>query len=185
MHILAGGSKDALVSALLQAHDHNEPAQHEYQYDPMPWVEPYKSRRRKVGWDLYGAVGISRGDKDGMSRQLGRNYAFFDAPVGMIFTIERSLPVGCWLDYGMFMQNIMIGARGLGLDTCPQQAFCRFSKIIRRHIDCPDDHVIICGMALGYADMAAPENHFATERRSVQDIASFQGFGENQHAPIV
>lgn len=175
VHVLAGAAKDALVQDLMLAHERNEPGQHEYQYDPNPWFEPYQSRRRKVGWDLYGAIGIQRGETERIMRQVGRNYAFFDAPVGMIFTIESKLPVGAWLDCGMFLQNIMIAARGFGLDTCAQQAFCRFSKIIRDHIDCPDDHTIMCGMALGYADMSAPENLFESDRRPVDEIASFKG----------
>ena len=178
VHVLAGTARNALVRDLMLAHERNEPGQHEYQYDPNPWFEPYQTRRRKVGWDLYGARGIRRGETERIMHQVGRNYAFFDAPVGMIFTIESKLPVGCWLDYGMFMQNIMIAARGFGLDTCAQQAFSRFSKIIRSHISCPDDHTIMCGMALGYADMTAPENRFETERRSVDEIAEFKGFPE-------
>ena len=176
VYVLAGADKDALVQDLMHAHENSIPGQHEYQYDPNPWFEPYQSRRRKVGWDLYGALGIVRGDTERIMHQVGRNYAFFDAPVGMIFTIESKLPVGCWLDYGMFMQNIMIAARGFGLDTCAQQAFSRFSKIIRNHIPCPADHTIMCGMALGYAEANAPENCFQTERRSLEDIATFKGF---------
>ena len=175
VHVLAGSAKDALVKDLMQAHERNVLGQHEYQYDPNPWFEPYQSRRRKVGWDLYGAIGIQRGETERIMRQVGRNYAFFDAPIGMIFTIETRLPVGGWLDYGMFMQNIMIAARGFGLDTCAQQAFSRFSKIIREHIPCPEGHTIMCGMALGYADMTKPENRFEAERRTVDDIATFKG----------
>ncbi len=100
----------------------------EYDYYPTEWVSPYIERRRKVGWDLYGLLGIAKTDKARMHAQHGRNYRFFGAPVGLIFTIDRILRQGSWLDYGMFLENIMIAARGRGLDTCPQAAFIGFHR---------------------------------------------------------
>ena len=111
-----------------------------------------------------------------MRAQQRRNYLFFDAPVGLIFTIDRVLEVGSWLDYGMFLQNIMVAARARGLDTCPQMSFARYHRIIRRALDLPEDERVICGMALGYADAEAPENRLRTEREPVSGFARIRGF---------
>jgi nitroreductase len=145
----------------------------EYDYYPTEWVPPYIERRRKVGWDLYGLLGIAKGDKPRMHAQHGRNYKFFDAPVGMIFTIDRILRQGSWLDYGMFLENIMIAARGRGLDTCPQAAFIGFHKVIGEYLQLPASQMVVCGMSLGYADEAAPENQLVTEREPVSAFTRF------------
>jgi nitroreductase len=137
-----------------------------WRYYPPKFREPYLSRRRKVGWDLYGALGIARGETDRMTAQHARNLRFFDAPVGMIFTIDADLEIGSWLDYGMFLQNVMVAARGLGLDTCPQAAFAPYHVEIRRLLAIPHDRHVVCGMALGHADPDAPENRLATEREA-------------------
>ncbi|MGH6623143.1 MAG: nitroreductase, partial [Burkholderiaceae bacterium] len=136
-------------------------------------VEPYLARRRKIGWDLYGLLGIGKTDKARMHVQHGRNYVFFDAPVGMIFTIDRIMEQGSWLDYGMFMQNIMIAARARGLDTCPQAAFAQFPRLISDHLQIPENEMVVCGMALGYADMSKVENSLETEREPVAGFARF------------
>lgn len=173
VYATTGAAKRALSRDLMDAHAAGDPGEEEYAYYPTEWREPYLARRRKVGWDLYGALGIGKGDKDAMARQLARNYLFFDAPVGLMFTIDRRLEVGSWLDYGMFLQSVMLAARGLGLDTCPQQAFAKYHRIIRRHLAIPDDEVLICGMALGYAEPAAVENRFDTERMPVSEFVRF------------
>jgi nitroreductase len=122
--VLTGQAKDTLSRAVLAAYGEAGTASGtntgEYDYYPSEWVPPYIDRRRKVGWDLYSLLGITRQDKDRMHTQHGRNYRFFDAPVGLIFTIDRILRQGSWLDYGMFLQNIMLAARARGLDSCPQ-----------------------------------------------------------------
>ncbi|MCW2241372.1 nitroreductase [Azospirillum canadense] len=173
VYATTGAAKRALSRDLMDAHAAGDPGEEEYAYYPTEWREPYLARRRKVGWDLYGALGIQRGDKDAMTRQLARNYLFFDAPVGLMFTIDRRLEVGSWLDYGMFLQSVMLAARGFGLDTCSQQAFAKYHRIIRRHLAIPDDEVLICGMALGHAEPAAVENRFDTERMPVSEFVRF------------
>jgi nitroreductase len=157
---------------------HNDPAigrEHveEYAYYPREWVAPYIDRRRKVGWDLYGLLGIGKGDKPRMHAQHGRNYAFFDAPVGMIFTIDRVMQQGSWLDYGMFLQNIMVAARARGLDTCPQAAFTQFHRIIAEQLQLSPQQMVVCGMSLGYADPEAIENTLQTERAPVGAFTRF------------
>jgi nitroreductase len=174
--VLTGGAKARLSAAILQVYDDSElRRQHteEYAYYPTQWVEPYLGRRRKIGWDLYGLLGIGKTDKDRMHAQHGRNYTFFDAPVGMIFTIDRIMEQGSWLDYGMFLENIMVAARGRGLDTCPQVAFLDFHRIIAEHLALPATEMMVCGMSLGYADDSAAVNRLVTEREPVSAFARF------------
>jgi nitroreductase len=176
VYVLAGEAKAALSRKIRAAYD--DPAERtshaeEYAYYPTEWRPPYIDRRRKVGWDLYGLLGIERSDKERMHEQHGRNYEFFDAPVGLIFTIDRVMRQGSWLDYGMFLQNIMVAARARGLDTCPQAAFTQFHRIITEHVGAPADEMVVCGMALGHADPDAPENRLQTEREPVPGFARF------------
>ena len=145
----------------------------EYAYYPRQWVSPFIERRRKLGWDLYGLLGLTREDKAGMAAQHGRNYEFFGAPVGFIFTIDRALERGSWLDYGMFLENIMIAARGRGLATCPQAAFTQYHKIIGEILALPANELVVCGMALGFADPGKIENTLVTEREALLEFVKF------------
>jgi len=176
VYVLTGDAKEALSRKILAAYDDpTERALHteEYDYYPTEWRSPFIDRRRKVGWDLYGLLGISKTDKARMHAQHGRNYSFFGAPVGLIFTIDRVLRQGSWLDYGMFLQSIMVAARGRGLDTCPQAAFMQFHRIISEHVGAPPNEQVVCGMALGRADPQAIENTLVTEREPVAGFATF------------
>ncbi len=176
VHVLTGVAKAALSAEIRAAFDdpaqraqHSEP----YAYYPTEWRSPYVDRRRKVGWDLYGLLGIGKADKARMHEQHARNYDFFGAPVGLIFTIDDVMQQGSWLDYGMFLQNFMVAARARGLDTCPQAAFTQFHRIIARHLGLRDDQTVVCGMSLGHADPMAPENTLVTEREPVAGFARF------------
>lgn len=176
VHVLTGAAKARLAQRITAAYDDPEElATHgeEYAYYPREWVSPYIDRRRKVGWDLYGLLGIAKGDKLRMHEQHGRNYLFFDAPVGLIFTIDRVMQQGSWLDYGMFLQSIMIAARAHGLHTCPQAAFTQFHRLIAEELALAPEQQLVCGMALGYADPAAVENSLVTEREPVTGFARF------------
>lgn len=176
VYVLTGAIKERLSAEVLLAHNDPQAAREhteEYPYYPREWISPYIERRRKVGWDLYGLLGLTRDNKAGMHAQHGRNYVFFDAPVGMIFTIDRVMEQGSWLDYGMFLQNIMIAARGRGLDTCPQAAFNPFHRIIERVLELPDNERMVCAMSLGYADWDKIENTLVTERAPVSEFARF------------
>jgi nitroreductase len=176
--VLTGASRAELSRRIAAAYD--DPAQRalhaeEYAYYPTRWESPYIERRRKIGWDLYGLLGIGKGDRERMHGQHGRNYVFFDAPVGLIFTIDRILEQGSWLDYGMFLQNIMVAARARGLDTCPQAAFATFHRVIEEFLQLPDGQMVVCGMSLGFADPQAIENTLVTERMPVEQFARFLG----------
>jgi nitroreductase len=176
VHVLTGAAKERLSAAIKTAFD--DPAERathseEYAYYPTQWQSPYIERRRKVGWDLYGLLGIGKTDKARMHAQHGRNYAFFDAPVGLIFSIDRVMQQGSWLDYGMFLQNIMVAARARGLDTCPQAAFTQFHRIIEAQLGLGPDEMVVCGMSLGVADPQAIENTLVTEREPVEGFTRF------------
>ena len=176
VRVITGAALQNLSNEILKAYlDPAEAATHkeEYQYYPQQWVAPYVDRRRKVGWDLYALMGLTRDNKAGMQAQHGRNYAFFDAPVGLIFTIDRVMEQGSWLDYGMFLQNIWVAARARGLDTCPQAAFTPFHRVIARVLNLPDSEQLVCGMALGYADLGKIENTLLTEREPVAGFTQF------------
>ena len=178
VYALAGDAKTSLSKALHQAHD-EEPALgrvSEYDYYPDPFFEPFLARRRKVGYDMYALLDIGRQDKQKMKEQHARNLLFFDAPVGLIFTVHRELKIGSWLDYGMFLQNIMIAARAYGLETCPQAAFAPFHETIRRHLPIAAEEMVVCGMALGYEDREAVVNGLRTERVPARDFTTFLGF---------
>jgi nitroreductase len=180
VYVLQGVSRDSLVGKVCAAHDairaNPELAtqyKEEYDYYPEKWVSPYIDRRRENGWGLYGLLGIGKGDKDKMHAQHQRNYKFFDAPVGLMFTLDRVMGRGSLVDYGMFMQNIMVAARGHGLHTCPQAAWNGFAKIILPHIGAGEDEMLVCGMALGYADESALVNTFRTPRVGVQAFTTW------------
>jgi nitroreductase len=176
VYVLTGAARDRLSAAIVDTYlDAQAASSHaeEYSYYPTKWVSPYIDRRRKVGWDLYSLLGLTREDKAGMQAQHARNYGFFDAPVGMIFTIDRIMERGSWLDYGMFLQNIMVAARGRGLDTCPQAAFTQFHRIIANELKLPANEQVVCGMALGYADPDKIENTLITHREPVSGFAQF------------
>ena len=164
VHLLTGDSLRKVSDAVLEDFDNDVPYDEEQPYYPDKFFEPYLARRRKVGWDLYTLVGIEKGDKAKMKAQHRRNYEFFSAPVGAMFTIHRDLNIGSWLDYGMYLQNVMLLAREAGLHTCPQAAFCGYHKSIRRALPLKDEEVLVCGMTIGYADFTAVENTLETER---------------------
>ncbi len=177
VYVLQGASRTELADKVCAAHDaiRANPSlaadyQEEYDYYPQQWVSPYIDRRRENGWSLYGLLGIVKADKDKMHAQHQRNYRFFDAPVGLMFTMDRVMGRGSLVDYGMFLQNVMVAARGRGLDTCPQAAWNGFAKIILPRIGATPDELLVCGMALGYADQSAIVNTLSTPRVPVEQF---------------
>ncbi len=177
VYVLEGASRESLVQKVCSAHDalRADPSlaanySEEYDYYPEKWVSPYIDRRRENGWSLYGLLGITKADKDKMHLQHQRNYRFFDAPVGLMFTIDRVMGRGSLLDYGMFLQSLMVSARGHGLHTCPQAAWNGFSSIVLPHIGAEPGEMLVCGMALGYADQDAVVNTFVTPRVPVSSF---------------
>lgn len=175
VYVLQGASRDALVKKVSDAFDAMaaDPSladtyREEYAYYPTQWFSPYIERRRQNGWSLYGLLGITKGDKDKMHAQHRRNFSFFDAPVGLMFTIDRRLERGSLVDYGMFLQNIAVAARARGLHTCAQAAWNFFGpRIILPHVGAGEHEMMVCGMALGWADESALVNTLHTPREAV------------------
>ncbi len=177
VYVLQGASRSTLTDKVCRVHDaiHANPAlaaeyRDEYGYYPSQWVSPFQERRRENGWGLYGLLGIGKGDKEKMHAQHQRNFTFFDAPVGLMFTLDRVMGRGSLVDYGMFLQNLMVAARGRGLQTCAQAAWNGFAKIILPHIGAGENEMLVCGMALGYADDAELVNTFRTPRVQVSEF---------------
>jgi nitroreductase len=168
-----GAVKAEISAELAERYDRGQVSKREYNYYPEKWREPYLARRRACGWGLYGTLGIGRADKDQMHAQHRRNFLFFDAPVGLIFSIDRDLEQGSWLDYGMFLQNIMIAARPFGLETCPQAAFLIFHDVLQKRLGIPPEQTIVCGMALGYPDPSEKVNTFTPDRMGVGEFVTW------------
>ena len=180
VYVVQGATRDRIVAEVCSAHDaiRANPAltseyREAYDYYPEKWVSPYIDRRRENGWSLYGLLGIGKGDKDAMHAQHQRNFKFFDAPVGLFVTIDRVMGRGSLVDCGMFLQSIMVAARGRGLHTCPQAAWNGFSKIILPIVGAGEDEMMVCGMSLGYADESAVVNTFHTPRVAVSDFTNW------------
>ncbi|MBN8477011.1 MAG: nitroreductase [Sulfuritalea sp.] len=174
VHVLTGASRQRLVDAVCAAYDAAAPGHTaEYDYYPAEFFEPYLARRRKIGWGLYGLLGIEKGDATKMRAQARRNYEFFGAPVGLVFSIDRRMGRGGWLDYGMFLQNVMLAARARGLDTCPQVAWLDYHRIIGEVLGFGVQEMLVCGMSLGHADPDAIENTLATERAALEEFVVF------------
>ena len=176
VHVLFGQARQRLIDAVLDAFK-NEPGAHDHErlYYMTEWRESYTARRRKVGWDMYGLIGITQENREGMREQMARNYRFFDAPVGLMFTIDQDMHLGSWLDCGMFIENVMLAARGQRLETCPQAAFANYHKVVRNVLGLPDSQAVICGMSLGKEDKSAVINDLVTVREPVGTFTTFHG----------
>jgi nitroreductase len=172
VHVVTDQAREALCQVVTAAADAGERSD-EYAYFPKEIQEPYLSRRRKVGYDLYAVYGIERDDLAGRKRALLRNFQFFDAPVGLFFTMRRDWGYGAWIDIGMYMMNVITLARAAGLETCCQQAWSEYGQAVRRVLDIPETDVIVSGMAIGYADLAAQENSLVTERAPLEQFVQW------------
>ncbi|MDB5901696.1 MAG: hypothetical protein JWM26_574 [Betaproteobacteria bacterium] len=174
VHVLTGATLKRVGDAIKHAFLSDEPGHtRDYEYYTDPVYEPYLARRRQCGWGLYGTLAIGRGDYEKSKAYRARNYEFFGAPAGLIFTIDRGLEKGSWLDYGMFLQTIMLAARAKGLHTCPEAAIASYPDVVRRELALTNDRVVICGMAMGYADPDAVINTFQPSRIDVDEYAVF------------
>jgi nitroreductase len=181
VYVLTGAVLRRFGKTLQTAYLTNEPGhRREYKYYTDPVVEPWLSRRRECGWGLYGTLGIGKGDREKSRQYRARNYEFFGAPVGLVFTIDRRLEQGSWMDYGMFLQTIMLGARGFGLHTCAEAAIAQFPQLVRRELDIDEGEIVVCGMALGYADPDAVVNTFQPRRLPLEEYVKFCGESDDR-----
>lgn len=174
VHVLTGTTLQRVGSAIQSAFVRDEPGhKRDYDYYTDPVFEPYLKRRRECGWGLYGTLGIGRGDHEKSKAYRAGNYTFFGAPAGLVFTIERKLEKGSWLDYGMFLQTLMLAARARGLHTCAEASIASYPDVVRRELQLSNDWVVICGMAMGYADGDAVVNTFQPPRIELGEYATF------------
>src|SRR5271154_1625480 len=174
LYVTMGNARKRLSAAILRAMDDNDlgPGA-EYNVYPKEFTPLYDARRKLVGKQLYTLLGVPRGDAAGMLKQFRKNYDFFAAPVGMILCVERCMGNGQWIDCGIFLDQLMLLAREKGLHTCPQAAFSRMQHVVRRELEICDDQIVICGLALGYAEPDAVPNNLITERAPLTDFTTW------------
>jgi nitroreductase len=171
--VLTGNAKQRLSEALANARASGVQESPDYAYYPKDWFEPYKSRRKSCGLALYSAVGIGIADTEKRMRQWLRNYHFFGAPAGLLFFTDRRLATGSFMDTAMFVQNVMLAARGYGLATCPQASLAEYPDIVRSLLGMSPERALVCGMSLGYADASAPVNRYRLEREPVSAFTTW------------
>lgn len=171
--VVSGDKKNQLQALMIQAYENGQAANMNYQYYPLDWREPYKRRRTECGLQLYNSLGIKREDKEKRRSQWLANYRAFDAPVMLFFFMEHGMQTGSFLDYGMFLQSVMLAAQALGLASCPQAALGEYPKIVKNYLQYPEDSILVCGMALGYEDCDAAVNAYRTPRESVENFSRF------------
>jgi nitroreductase len=171
--VLSGARMATLSDELTRLHNAGAAQDREYYYYPEKWREPYLARRRACGFGLYDTLGIPKGDKAAMHAQHAQNWRFFGAPMALMFSVDTDLEKGSWLDCGMFIQSVMIAARGEGLATCPQAAFAYQAHTVKRMIGIPEAQTLICGMAMGYEDTSAVVNSFVTEREPLESFVTW------------
>jgi nitroreductase len=175
VHVVTGAVRERLVSEVL-AHRETHPPDHSAEFPRAVRPQVYTDRARALGKAMYGLIGIPKGDRAANWAQWGRNYQFFDAPVGLIFTIDKALDQMSFLDTGMFIQNLLLAAKARGLGTCPQGAWNNYWTVTRRVLDIPEDQWIVCGVSLGWPDESAPVNSLVADREPIEAFATFHGF---------
>ncbi|MBF7683488.1 nitroreductase [Acinetobacter sp. B5B] len=180
VYVVSGHARERIVQRVCEAqHAINKgdidasTYQENFKYYPEQWISPYIDRRRQNGWALYGALNIQRGEKEKMAAQQLRNFKFFDAPVGLFFTVDQVMGIGAKMDIAMMMQNIMLASKVRGLDTCPQAAWNHFHTLVLDEINAPKNEVLVCAMALGYADPDAVVNQLQTPRENLTTFSQF------------
>ncbi len=172
--VVRGAAKEQLAQAMIAARAAGAEAA-DYRYYPEQWFEPYKGRRKQCGLALYQALEIKREDTDKQLAAWNSNYHFFGAPVGLLLFLDRRLGQGAWIDMGMFMQNLMLAARGLGLATCPQASVADYPQLVREQLGIEPELALLGGVALGYADPEAAVNRYRTQREPVDAFTRWFG----------
>ncbi len=177
VYVVGGEAKESLCAAISGEYTANADGHaSEYRYYTEPLHEPFASRRKRFGEIFYGALDIDYSDMEARQRQTARNFQFFDAPVGLIFTISRRLEVGSWLDLGMFIQSFMVSAKGRGFDTCAQETWSKFHAGIRRHLPLSEDELVVCAVSLGFSDPAKNKTRGVQTRLEIEEFSQFFGF---------
>ena len=173
VYVLGKNSKNELVTQALNNYDTGVQEDIEYEIYPKPLAEEYKKRRSQCAADMYDALSIARDDIDTRLKQVRENFKFFGAPIGMIVTIDKSFAQNGWGHVGMFLQNLWLTAISEGLGVCLQESWSIYPKTVKKVIDCPDNEMIWCGIAMGYPNNEDPINNYRTSRDSIDTFASF------------
>lgn len=177
LYAMAGDDLAALRTAVRQSLAANPAAEGaDYKIYAEPLKETFNARRKACAEAMYATIGIARENKLGRLMQFARNFDFYDAPVGMILTIDRTMEHGQWADVGMFLQSLLLLAHEQGLGTCPQAAWAAMPRTVAAHLSLPPEEMVYCGISLGYADPNAPINRTETGRAAFADIATLRGF---------
>ena len=171
--VVTGETKQSLQTQIEHAFRSGDKGKADYIYYPEKWTEPYKSRRLACGLQMYSALDIKREDKQRQQDQWCANYRAFDAPVMLLFFMEGHMQTGSFLDYGLFLQSLMLSATEQGLATCPQAALADYPQIIKQALDYPQDRILVCGMSLGYEDTDATVNSYRTPRIAVSEFTRY------------
>lgn len=171
--VVTGERKQKLQDKIERAFRSGDKGQADYSYYPNKWIEPYKSRRKECGLLMYSTLKIERNDKQAQLDQWAANYRGFDAPVMILFFLDEGMEAGSYMDYGMFLQSIMLAAVDNGLSTCPQASLADYSNIIKAELNYPKDCVLLCGMALGYEDKDALVNSYRTSRENIDSFTRY------------
>ncbi len=173
VYILTGDTLKKVSAGIVDAFNDGDTGKSEYEYYPTAKVEPYHSRRFACGMALYKALEIGREDTEKRHKNWIANYQFFGAPVGLVLTLDNYLNQGSWIDAGLFLQSVMLSARGHGLETCPEFSIAEFPHVVKPLLGIPDDCTLVTGMALGYGDPDAPVNNYRTEREPVDGFTQW------------
>lgn len=175
-HVLTGDALAQLSGTLIAAAADGRPHVSEYSYFPADMAPELKAKQRAAGYALYEALGIARRDLPGRRAQFNRNYRFFDAPVGIVVTIDAGMGKGCFMDLGMTLMALFLAAEDMGLGATGIGALANYGDLVHEVLALPDGELVVCGIALGVADTAAPVNGFRTARDALDDFATFDGF---------
>ena len=175
VYVVQGKKKLSMTNSIIEAIKDGSAKEmkNEFDYYPTEWFEPFVSRRRAVGFELYNLLGIGRDDFEARDKQMQENFHFFGAPVGMFITMDRRLATGTFMDVGMFIQSILVGARGEGLHSCGQVAFTKFHTLIAEQLKFKENEMLVCGVSIGYEDTSAPENALRVEKLQYSDFTTF------------
>tara|TARA_R110002050_G_scaffold269917_2_gene412647 strand:+ start:194120 stop:194785 length:666 start_codon:yes stop_codon:yes gene_type:complete len=171
--VITGKTKQALQTKIETAFRAGNKGQADYTYYPTQWIEPYKSRRKDCGLLMYKTLKIERSDTRRQQDQWAANYRAFDAPVMLLFFMDENMQTGSYMDYGMFLQSVMLAAVDQGLATCPQASVADYPELIKSELGCEDNRILLCGMALGYEDTHADVNSYRTSREEVESFTDY------------
>lgn len=173
VYVVKGKKKKNIEDKMIELFEKSTTEDMDYQYYPLTWEDPYKTRRKETGLLMYKTLGITREDKQRQKEQWMANYRAFDAPVVLYFTMDNFLEKGSYLDYGMFLQSVMLSATSLGLSTCIQAALAQFPQVVKDELNIPKDKILLCGIALGYEDATALVNSYRTGRVELDEFVTF------------